>query len=544
MTVVTDLSEFSWIDPDEVHLVKTPANGFEMPLLAKMAAEVDETAEGMVKELVAGLCGEQGCAVCKERLMALSEDAVAKAKLDAKARHALDDSQFAFIDKNGDRKLPVNDASHVRNALARFTQTQFTSPRKKRKAARKILARAKALGIHVSGGDAVAEAAKGTAPDKSVPTGEAQDQTHEVAHDPGTGAPPEAHDGGDPGAIPGADVRPPLATGQGDTSPDKAVPTDDAAHAQTDDAQKTSVDMTGDPAPDGDAAATEARREGEGQTAAMHAAEKARKEAIRIVRRLGFITKAQAKAAAKQGATKDALLGDKAESLVSQLAEVVTSAEREKADGRAHKSARRDITSTQLLKEIQAMPADELTKLLDERDARLVKALRKETKKAAIKSARKNPEAAAKRETKKAAKAAEKAAKAAADPTADLRETVVGLAKTVEAIASWDAKRIVTNPEGLTAALRGPEAQSVFKALEDRVATAEARLEKAVGDGVTRANRELRHARQQLATAKMIAAENARTADPAQLQRRLDGRGVALFTNRHALDDDRDLRFQ
>ena len=45
--------------------------------------------------------------------------------LDAKQRASLPDSAFAYIDSHGKRRLPINDAAHVRNALARFNQVVF-----------------------------------------------------------------------------------------------------------------------------------------------------------------------------------------------------------------------------------------------------------------------------------------------------------------------------------------------------------------------------------------------------------------------------------
>jgi class 3 adenylate cyclase len=47
------------------------------------------------------------------------------ARLTAKARAQLPDSAFAYVDSHGRRRLPINDASHVRNALARFSQVVF-----------------------------------------------------------------------------------------------------------------------------------------------------------------------------------------------------------------------------------------------------------------------------------------------------------------------------------------------------------------------------------------------------------------------------------
>ncbi len=82
----------------------------------------------------------------------LGKETVEKAKLKAKERNALPDSAFAYIDSHGGRHLPVQDAAHVRNALARFDQTHFESAEAKAKAHRKIVARAKELGVEVEKG--------------------------------------------------------------------------------------------------------------------------------------------------------------------------------------------------------------------------------------------------------------------------------------------------------------------------------------------------------------------------------------------------------
>jgi len=44
--------------------------------------------------------------------------------LSAKQRANLPDSAFAYIDSTGERRLPINDASHVRNAFSRFDQVR------------------------------------------------------------------------------------------------------------------------------------------------------------------------------------------------------------------------------------------------------------------------------------------------------------------------------------------------------------------------------------------------------------------------------------
>ncbi len=82
------------------------------------------------------------------------------AQLDTEDRNRLRDSSFAWIDKQGERHLPINDESHVRNAISRFNQTDFDEPGAKAKAARKIMSAAKKHGIDVADDDDVAKAAK------------------------------------------------------------------------------------------------------------------------------------------------------------------------------------------------------------------------------------------------------------------------------------------------------------------------------------------------------------------------------------------------
>ncbi len=75
------------------------------------------------------------------------------ATLDTKARDKLRDSQFAYVDRQGEEHLPINDASHVRNAIARFNQTGFESMAAKERARRKILSAAERHGIEVDKDD-------------------------------------------------------------------------------------------------------------------------------------------------------------------------------------------------------------------------------------------------------------------------------------------------------------------------------------------------------------------------------------------------------
>ncbi len=82
------------------------------------------------------------------------------ATLDTEHRDRLRDSSFAWIDKNDERHLPINDEGHVRSALGRFNQTEFDEPGAKAAAAKKILAAAHKHGIEVDGDSDVAKAAR------------------------------------------------------------------------------------------------------------------------------------------------------------------------------------------------------------------------------------------------------------------------------------------------------------------------------------------------------------------------------------------------
>jgi class 3 adenylate cyclase len=67
--------------------------------------------------------------------------------LDATKRARLPDRAFAYVDSKGRRRLPINDESHVRNALARFNQTRFEDEAAKEEARRRLLRAAKKYGI-------------------------------------------------------------------------------------------------------------------------------------------------------------------------------------------------------------------------------------------------------------------------------------------------------------------------------------------------------------------------------------------------------------
>src|SRR5256714_7225417 len=67
--------------------------------------------------------------------------------LGAKERAKLPDSAFAYIDSRGRRRLPIHDAAHVRNALARFSQVVFEDEGARDRARTRLLRAAKKYGI-------------------------------------------------------------------------------------------------------------------------------------------------------------------------------------------------------------------------------------------------------------------------------------------------------------------------------------------------------------------------------------------------------------
>jgi hypothetical protein len=72
-------------------------------------------------------------------------------ELDAEGRDALGHDQFAYVDRRGGEHLPIDDADHVRNAIARFDQTEFESVGAKERARKRILAAAR--GFHIAVGE-------------------------------------------------------------------------------------------------------------------------------------------------------------------------------------------------------------------------------------------------------------------------------------------------------------------------------------------------------------------------------------------------------
>jgi hypothetical protein len=76
-------------------------------------------------------------------------------ELSTQQRERLRKSDFAYVDKERQGHLPIHDEEHVRNALARWNQTDFESTAAKEEARKKILHAAKKFGIEVSEDDKV-----------------------------------------------------------------------------------------------------------------------------------------------------------------------------------------------------------------------------------------------------------------------------------------------------------------------------------------------------------------------------------------------------
>ena len=108
-------------------------NGFSIggKVLKRMGNEIQELILNEISLVDRPACPEAVFSMVK------ISDGIKKKKMKAKQKNALPDSDFAYIDSEGKRKLPINDEAHVKNAMARFDQTDFESEEKKVSAAKK-----------------------------------------------------------------------------------------------------------------------------------------------------------------------------------------------------------------------------------------------------------------------------------------------------------------------------------------------------------------------------------------------------------------------
>jgi len=82
------------------------------------------------------------------------------AELTTAERNRLEDDQFAYIDKDGERHLPIHDEEHVRNAIQRFGRTHFESGAAKQRAAQAIMKAARKHDVEIDEGDDVSRATR------------------------------------------------------------------------------------------------------------------------------------------------------------------------------------------------------------------------------------------------------------------------------------------------------------------------------------------------------------------------------------------------
>ncbi len=67
-------------------------------------------------------------------------------ELDARNRNAIEGEHFAFAKQ---RKQPIENATHVRNAIARFNQVEGVTDAEREEAWKRITAAAKKFGVEV-----------------------------------------------------------------------------------------------------------------------------------------------------------------------------------------------------------------------------------------------------------------------------------------------------------------------------------------------------------------------------------------------------------
>lgn len=526
---MSDITEFTFLDTEEMHLVGRSANGFAEAILIKATEDLQAELDEVIKDFVEGLCGVSGCEVCHERYLAVkgSDTNMEKAKLKSKDRKALSDGDFAYIDSKGDKHLPINDASHVRNALARFNQTHFESSEAKSKAHAKIVARAKEMGVEVS---------EETAEKETADISPSLVQTHEVADDVSAGGTPEAGDGGEPTHQEVASEKPAESDGAGDQDPSKDTPKGEAL-GQTDDNVEGAAKnapmaddggnpdaVPGSPAwehKDADLAekVTEMSQEITRLSELLASREKAEKAEVDGAVPVEATTGADASTdteiptvSKETEMTEDELqkaLADNTEQLMARLGEVI---------------------STTVHAEVQKAKKDKKAK---------AKAMADKTDdgEGADGGAAKAEDAAP--EVDAAAKAAELESTHDAE-LAKMREDLSTMAGIVEKMSSQEVGHPFLNAAGLTAqpfarVVEGAvDPDEAFKGFDDAIADALERTK--AGDPQARV--QVDHLRMQKAQAKLIANERARQINPNLGRDPRFPDGTAIFTNRRALPDD------
>ncbi len=441
------VTEFVYLDTQEMHLVGAGANGFS-PLLAKAAAEIDAViSEEASKEVV-------------DTEAAYSDDGMVKF-VSAEARRKYAKTGVALSDGS----FPIADEGHLRSAIGRLKQYGGD----KAAAKRHIIKRARSLGLtHLlpAKWNVSKTVIEGVQPGTRIiiegspmPETVTKDQTSEV-HGDRMGPKPgdNSHAAGNPPTM--SQPTPPRSDGEGDTAPDKSglMPTGEAlsqTNANTRKADSNDGDMDDDNENDNDADDKPAAK---GEPVEIENPDLIAKQATDALTELQTgIQKGEINTAIRRAA--DTLNG-----LVDGI----------------------NINQT-VHKEIEDMTKDELFALLDERDAR--KKAEKQARKAAAESTTTTNQPT---DVEKADETAESTEVEKQDPmtTAIKAAVEAAMEPLVKRVADIEDQPARPRPTLNDAGVRGRASVPVvrgqdtggdgdaFKALRDRIADARTPLER------------------------------------------------------------------
>ncbi|MEM7820243.1 MAG: hypothetical protein QW761_01425 [Candidatus Aenigmatarchaeota archaeon] len=129
---------------DDVELLRAVQHHLEAltDLLGPEELKKLESNEDAVKQIAPAMTALKAFYENLTEVVKMDEE-LEKKKLTYEERQNLSPSDFAWVDEDGKGHLPIHDAAHVRNALARFSLTEFPDAATKKKALRRILAAAK-----------------------------------------------------------------------------------------------------------------------------------------------------------------------------------------------------------------------------------------------------------------------------------------------------------------------------------------------------------------------------------------------------------------
>jgi hypothetical protein len=517
------ITEFDVLDPTELHLVGAGANGFTA-LAAKSAATVIDESGDLSKARFAGFCGVPDCVVCKGRFGKGFDTLIERAgkkRLKAKDRRALPKGAFAIPEKApGPGSYPIHDESHARSALS---ELHNASPDEQKRIKAAVHRRYPNIDMEKASQNSHED---GPTPSPSGSEGQTR-QNHPHMGAVHMEVTPEGYKvtmptfAGHP--APSADQE-----GHGSTAPNKTIPKGEAL-SQTRGNTRKGGDGHGTPAPGGDADADAAEREAREQT------EELTRKAREVLVARGMTSpddraKEIAATLMAQKAAGDAAWEQHDADVAEHIGELAQELEeREKAEQNTTKEIE-DMTPEELTKMLDERDVARRAAKQQKKEAAKAKADAKKAKmkakadakakakqdemdvekRAILEKAAVDPQFAADlhvlKQAKKDRKAAKKAAKGPALPESVLKD-LAGIKELVEKVAGTPMPIPVLNEAGIRSAggvpaLRGtPGGEGgAFKALEDKVA-------KAAESGTVE---EFSKAQSELTTARLVAFERLR----------------------------------